>query len=442
MRTTFAILTALVGICLTPLATHAQLAIKAARVVTGTGEVFAPGVVLTREGRVESVGSDLAIPVEYKVIDAGECWVLPGFVDVHQPGPMSQPNERNPNVPYLSVVDSVNPQADYFQEALRNGITTVAVSPANSTMFGGQVAVLKTSGLYVNDMLVERDIALKISMRPPAGSRMSHLATMRREFNKAKKLKEGDKDAAAEKPSGQGETAQTDNREESGGEGSDNAEGGAAGGPPAASAAQTQQGLETLAKAIGGGMLSMIYCENAMDVGQAVRLIDEFQLRPLLILGNDCDKAADLIRKRNLPVVLDSNLVFWRNIPRTRSEEKVNLLQAFNGTSAMFQADTNANRSTIGSNYLWYQAATAVKHGWSHENALAALTTVPAKAIGLDSMVGSIAAGHDADLVIWSGDPLATQSWVETVVIRGEVVYEKAKDARLRRLLEATVEGQ
>jgi imidazolonepropionase-like amidohydrolase len=57
-------------------------------------------------------------------------------------------------------------------------------------------------------------------------------------------------------------------------------------------------------------------------------------------------------------------------------------------------------------------------------------------------MIGSIAAGHDADLVIWSGDPLATQSWVETVVIRGEVVYEKSKDARLRRLLEATVEGQ
>jgi imidazolonepropionase-like amidohydrolase len=140
--------------------------------------------------------------------------------------------------------------------------------------------------------------------------------------------------------------------------------------------------------------------------------------------------------------VLDSNLVFWRNNPRTREDEKVNQIHAFAGCNVLFQAELNPGRSTLGTNYLWYQAATAVKHGMDRDAAMAALTTVPAKILGVDEMVGSIAVGKDADFVLWTGDPLDINSWVDTVVIRGEVVYRRSEDVQLKRLLEATVEGE
>ena len=42
----------------------------------------------------------------------------------------------------------------------------------------------------------------------------------------------------------------------------------------------------------------------------------------------------------------------------------------------------------------------------------------------------------DANLVILTGDPLDSQSWVDLVLVEGRVVYERAKDEKLRRVLE------
>jgi imidazolonepropionase-like amidohydrolase len=73
--------------------------------------------------------------------------------------------------------------------------------------------------------------------------------------------------------------------------------------------------------------------------------------------------------------------------------------------------------------FLAYQAAIAVKHGLDRATALRALTINPARIAGIADRVGSIAPGKDADLVIWSGDPLDVQSRVESALIDGTEVY-------------------
>ena len=73
--------------------------------------------------------------------------------------------------------------------------------------------------------------------------------------------------------------------------------------------------------------------------------------------------------------------------------------------------------------FLAYQAGLAVKHGLDRDVALAALTINPARIVGIDDRVGSIEPGKDADLVIWSGDPLEVASRVERALIDGEEIY-------------------
>ena len=76
--------------------------------------------------------------------------------------------------------------------------------------------------------------------------------------------------------------------------------------------------------------------------------------------------------------------------------------------------------------YQW-DAAFAVRGGASPEAALRAVTLTAAEAIGVDDRLGSLAAGKDADIVIWEGDPLDYRFNVETTIVSGRVLYERSK---------------
>src|SRR5579871_3813335 len=164
-----------------------QLAIKGGKILPVTGAVIDGGVILIRDGKIQAVGKDLAIPSDYRVIDASGKVVMPGFIEVHSSRGMDQANERNNNVPFLSVMDAIDPGQEYFEDCRRNGVTTVAVAPGDDTMIGGQAAVIKTAGAMVDQMVVKRQAGVKISLKPAAGrSRMSQIAALRKELDSAR----------------------------------------------------------------------------------------------------------------------------------------------------------------------------------------------------------------------------------------------------------------
>ncbi|MGI8449423.1 MAG: amidohydrolase family protein [Streptosporangiaceae bacterium] len=74
-------------------------------------------------------------------------------------------------------------------------------------------------------------------------------------------------------------------------------------------------------------------------------------------------------------------------------------------------------------NFLAYQAALAVKEGLAAATAIRALTINPARIAGIDGRLGSLEPGKDADLVIWSGDPLDVLSRVERALTGGAEIY-------------------
>ena len=73
--------------------------------------------------------------------------------------------------------------------------------------------------------------------------------------------------------------------------------------------------------------------------------------------------------------------------------------------------------------FLIHQATLAVKEGLDPAAALRAVTINPARILGVDDRLGSLAPGKDADLCVWSGDPLDVMSRVERAYVDGREVY-------------------
>ena len=434
-----------------------QIAIKGGRIISVAHPPIDGGVILIRQGRIQAVGKDIAIPSDYKVIDATGKVIMPGFVEVHSSRGMDQANERNNNVPFLSVMDAIDPGQEYFEDCRRNGVTTVAVAPGDDTMIGGQSAIIKTAGAIVDQMVVKRNAGVKISLKPGTGrSRMSQIASLRKELDSARDAIQDEYDKPKVAGAGAG-TADDDNDniahdDDPKGQKVDDPlqqqqQDGVPGAPDSVSDAGVRRA--TLISLLKGELQAYIYCELAMDVPQAIKLTKEYHLKTTLVLGHNCYKAAKQVAASKLPVVVDSTLVFWDTDPRTGEDHKVVIPKIYRdaGVPLTFQITGIGGGTlfrspdlppTLGSNFLWYQAATAVKYGLPVSEALEAITLLPAKLLGIDKLAGSIEPGKDADLVILTGDPLRVSTWVDKTLVRGQVVYEREKDRKLQQLLPTT----
>jgi imidazolonepropionase-like amidohydrolase len=431
-----------------------QIAIKGGKIIPVSSPPIDGGVVLIRDAKITAVGKDVAIPADYRVIDATGKVVLPGFIEAHSSRGMDQTNERNNNVPFLSVLDAIDPGQEYFEDCRRNGVTTVAIVPGNDTMIGGQAAIIKTAGTYVEQMIVKRQAGIKISLRPTTGrSRMSHLASLRKELDAARDLvneeRSKTKAAALEKKpepkpaeKEKNKIANADDPVQQPGA-DDNPD------PNQAGLQDVPVRREALVKLLKGEVPAFMYCDASLDVPQAIKLTKEYGLKTVLVLGQHCYKAAKQVAASHLPVILEPTLIFWESDPRTGEDRKIILPKVYReaGVPVTFEvtgiAAGNLARApelppTLGTNYLWFQAATAMKYGVPEAEAIEAITLRPAKQLGMDALIGSIEKGKDADLVILTGEPLKITTWVDTTLVRGKVVYERSKDRKLQHLLQTS----
>jgi hypothetical protein len=79
------------------------------------------------------------------------------------------------------------------------------------------------------------------------------------------------------------------------------------------------------------------------------------------------------------------------------------------------------------------EAAKSVKYGgMSEENAWKMVTLNPAKLLHLDQRMGSLKVGKDADIVLWSANPLDILAKVEITMVDGEILYDSNRDTEMR----------
>jgi imidazolonepropionase-like amidohydrolase len=366
------------------------VAIKAGRIIPMSGDEIRDGVILVNNGRIEALGKDLEIPWDARVIDASDRVVMPGLFEAHSSQGLDRANENAPSVPFVSVYESVDPLSPYFADSLREGVTSILLIPGNSTLIGGKGMIVKPVGPTVEDMTVKLDVALKMSLRPMGGrSRMAHIAELRKTLRGIQEAMKKD-----DKP------------------------------------------LDDKRKALGslleGTLPGVIYCENASDVMRGIALAKEFGIKMIPVLGRDGYKAADLLAKAGLPAVVDPTQLVWERDGETGVEVPHATPKVLADAGVKFALQVQS--STLGGRYLWYQAATAVRHGLPRDDALRAITLWPAEILGVADRVGSLEKGKDANLLVLTGDPLDVRTWVDVVMIEGEVVYERSKDETLKKV--------
>ena len=136
------------------------------------------GWILLENGKIASMGEGEppAMPVQ---IDGdvvyGEGGVLtPGLIDIHSHIGLYEDGlgfegadgneDTDPATPHLRALDGVNPFDRSFREALEAGVTAAAVSPGSANPIGGQIALLKTAGRRVDDMILKAPLAIKFAL--------------------------------------------------------------------------------------------------------------------------------------------------------------------------------------------------------------------------------------------------------------------------------------
>ncbi|WP_409184796.1 amidohydrolase [Amycolatopsis sp. VS8301801F10] len=365
------------------------------------------GTVLIEDGRISRVGTeaDVEVPEDAELVDASGSWVLPGFIDahahlgVHEDGEGWAGNDTNemtdPNGARFRAVDGIDPYEPGFDDALAGGVTSVVIKPGSGNPIGGQTIGVKTWGRSILDMTFAEQVSVKSALgenpkrvygekKVTPSTRLGVAAILREAFTKARNYQ-----AKREHARSEGKPFETDLTN------------------------------ETLAKVLDGELYWDQHVHRADDMVTAIRLADEFGYKLVINHGTEGHLIADLLAERDIPVILGPLFTTKSKVElRNRTLRSAGIL-----ARAGVKIAITTDHPVIPINFLVYQAALAVKDGLDPETALKALTLHPAQMLGLDDRIGTLTPGLDADVVLWSGDPLDVMNRAMRVFVRGQEVY-------------------
>ncbi|CAN5143727.1 amidohydrolase [soil metagenome] len=392
---------------MTPSRPTTVVAITGGYVVPVSSDPIENGTVLIEAGVITEVGAHVRIPKDAVIIPADGTWVLPGFIESHghvgiheeANGPAgNDTNEMtNPNMAAARAIDAIDIEDEGFRDALSGGITSVVVKPGSGNPIGGQTVAMKTwGGRTIDEQVISDSVSVKSALgenpkrvyghkdKTPA-TRMGVALVIRQAFEDARFYAAQRANAA------------------------DNGE-----------PFKKDLWLDTLARVLDGELAWDQHTHRHDDIATAIRLADEFGYRLVVNHGTEAHKIADILAERGIPVIFG---------PMFTSRSKVELKDRAIANLATIAAAgvtvaITTDHPVVPINFLVHQASLAVKEGLPRDVALQALTVNPASILGLDSRVGSLSAGLDGDVVLWSGDPLDINSRAERVLIGGVTVYE------------------
>jgi len=376
-----------ISFCLTSSGSESQsLAIRASKIWTITDGVITNGVIIINEGKIQSVGENIEIPEGIRVLDMSDKDVMPGMIDAHCHIGLSLDifSEMDETVAAVAadmlILDAFNPYSDDVKKALSCGVTTIMLAPGNRNPVGGLPAVLKLDISKANDWVLVRAAGVEFSVmnealmfdREPT-SRAGLMDLIREELDKAKE----------DKDDGFNPTR------------------------------------DILKRVVVANKTAYIWARNVDEIASAMAIVDEYELKAVLVTAEQGDEIADMIAERNLPVIYPPLLLSSRDKDLKRAGKMANSGIKIAFASLTPRTDLHDLRTS---------AILAAKYGLDTETALKSLTINAAEILGVADRLGSISEGKDADLVILNGDPLQLTSSIEMVLINGNIVYQRQEE--------------
>lgn len=371
-----------------------KILIKNATVIPVTQPPLANCDVLVEHGKIVKLGMNLPKDRETKLIDCGNLYLLPGFVDVHthlglyDEGTGWAGNDANdtiePITPHIRALDGVYPLDSSFKDAREAGITAVHIMPGSANVIGGTTSVIKTAGTNVVDMILKPIAGLKIALgenpkrvhsngKNHSLTRMGIMGMLREAFNHA------------------------------------------------ASTQSEDLRILPLRKALNREIPIRVHAHRADDIMAALRFAAEFGLDVRIEHCTEGHLIADELAGLGLMVSVGPTLT--RRAKVELKNKSWTTYQALTKHGIEVSITTDHPYTPI--QYLNVCAAIAVREGLSEQKALEGITILPARNLGVGHRIGSIEEGKDADLVLWSCHPfhfLAKPLWT---MIDGKLVFKK-----------------
>ena len=184
--------------------------------------------------------------------------------------------------------------------------------------------------------------------------------------------------------------------------------------------------LEALVRVLRREIPWRQHCHRADDIATAMRMAREFGYDLVIDHGTEAYLLADQIAAASIPVIIGPLFTSRSKVElRNRSLANPGRLAAAGVTIAI-----TTDHPVVPIHFLIHQVTLAVKEGLDPVTALRAVTIHPARIIGCADRIGSLSVGKDADLVIWSGDPLDVMSRAERAYVDGREIYRYDYDLR------------
>ncbi len=405
-------------LALPPLTTAADnsFLLRGATLHPVSGPEIPAGAILVRDGIIAEVGVKIAAPRGVRVIEAKGLHVYPGLIDsgsqlglaeiasVRETLDTTELGDFNPQ---LRAIIAVHPASEHIPVTRANGITTALAAPAGG-IISGQAALIHLDGWTWEEMQVKAPAAMMLQFPviqtrgpgPGIGRTARPFTEAKREYERRlQQLREFFEQARRYQKAklAAGPDFQIDRR------------------------------MEAMLPVLEGKLPVVAVAVRERAIREAVAFAESQKIRLVLADAREAWKVADLIKQKNIPVILGPTL----QLPLDEDDPYD---KAYTLPGELHRAGIKfafASFSTSFARNLPYQAAMAVAFGLPYEEALKALTLYPAEIWGVADKLGSIEKGKWADLIVTDGDPLETRTQVKRVFIQGREVDLSNRHLRL-----------
>lgn len=363
------------------------IALTGGTIHTVSNGVIQNGTIVFQDGRITAIGRDVAIPADAEHVDVSGKQIYPGLVDGYSHMGLSEIGSIDVTVdvdelgdfnPNVRAHVAFNPGTRHLGVARSNGVLVTMSSPAGGVISGLSAAMMLDGWTWEQMML-----------KPELGLIVNWPVVRRRDYDEqVRGLREYFAEARAYRTA----RAATPERH------------------------PTDSRLEAMIPVLEGSVPVLIHADHVRQIQAAVSWAEQEGLRMVLLGGRDAGYVADLLARRQIPVLLTHVLAAPDRIWEPYDKQYTLPAELYR---ARVRFGITGGASAPYTSRLPYEAGAAIAYGLPADEALRAVTLYPAQILGVADRVGSLEVGKDATLLITTGSPLEYSTRIEQAFIEG-----------------------